>query len=216
MQSQQAAEIAWVEGEIGELVRDAAVAYTQDDRRTIRLVAQSGRIFFLKLAPTLMPERERLDWLADMLPVPKVCAFRRGDPVDWLLTREIPGENLVSERNLADPGRVVELLAGALRRIHSLDPSGCPFRADGTEDGVVVHGDACLPNFLVHNARISGYLDLGSCRVASPTVDLQAAVWSLRYNLGDGWGGPFLSAYRWKASDPETVKSFVSAYENAS
>ena len=206
-------EIAWAEAEIGEPVREADVVYLLEDRRTTRLVTESGRVYFLKLAPGLRPERERLDWLRDRLPVPDVRAFEERGGFDRLLTSGLPGEDLTTERQRADPDRVVELLATALRRIHALDPSECPFRGPGEGDEVVVHGDACLPNFLVDGGRLSGYVDLGACRVASPEVDLEAAVWSLRHNLGDGWGGQFLERYGWSSSDPGTVEALVAAYE---
>lgn len=206
-------EIEWAEAEIGEPVREADVVYAPDARRTTRLVAQSGRTYFMKVAPGLLPERERLDWLAGRLPVPEVRAYARGDVVDRLLTVGLPGEDLTTERHRADPQRVVELLATALRRFHALDPLECPFGDGNEDDGVVVHGDACLPNFLVHEGRLSGYVDLGSCRIASAAVDLEAAAWSLRYNLGDGWGGALLERYGWGSTDPATVESFVAAYE---
>lgn len=206
-------EIEWAEAEIGESVREAEVVYTLADRRTTRLVVQSGRTYFLKVAPGLLPERERLGWLRGRLPVPEVRAFGQGKPVDRLLTVGLPGEDLTTERHRADPERLVELLAAALRRIHALDPLECPFRAGDEDGGVVVHGDACLPNFLVHEGRLSGYVDLGSCRIAPPAVDLEAAVWSLRHNLGDGWGEVLLERYGWGSTAPATVESLAAAYE---
>ena len=205
-------ETAWAESEIGEPLRDVSLVYVLDGRRTMRLVSESGRIHFFKVARALRGECERLGWLSGRLPVPRVCAFHQATDVDWLLTEGLPGEDLTSERHRADPHQVVELLASALRQIHELDASDCPFR-EGEQDGVIIHGDACLPNFVVNNGRLSGVIDVGLCRVGSPTVDLEAAVWSLRHNLGDGWGGRFLDAYGWHVSDPETVRGFVASYE---
>ena len=210
----QPPEIAWAEAELGEPIREAEVTYRLEDRRTIRLLGERGDVHFLKIAPRLRPERERLDWLRDRLPVPEVRAFAEGVAADRLLTVGLPGEDLRGERHLAEPGRVVELLATALLQIHALEPHTCPFRGDAEGECVVVHGDACLPNFLVRGGRVSGYLDVGALRVASPTVDLAAAVWSLRHNLGDGWGGPFLERYGWNATDAATVESLVALPTN--
>jgi kanamycin kinase len=58
-----------------------------------------------------------------------------------------------------------------------------------------VHGDACLPNIIVGDGALNGYIDLGDMGVGDVEVDLSAAVWSLQYNLGPGFGRGFLTAY---------------------
>lgn len=63
------------------------------------------------------------------------------------------------------------------------------------EDLVVCHGDYCLPNVLVSNGRVSGYVDLGKLGVADRWWDLAVATWSLTWNLGPGWEETFLEAY---------------------
>jgi hypothetical protein len=56
------------------------------------------------------------------------------------------------------------------------------------------------------------YLDVVELGVAPVEGDLAAAVWGLQYNLGAGWGAPFLRTYGW-ASDAETVKALRRSYE---
>ena len=58
-----------------------------------------------------------------------------------------------------------------------------------------MHGDACLPNLMVGDNGLSGYIDLGDMGVGDVEAYLLAAVWSLQYNLGPGFGRAFLTAY---------------------
>ena len=63
------------------------------------------------------------------------------------------------------------------------------------EDLVVCHGDYCLPNVLISDARVSGYVDLGELGVADRWWDLAVATWSVTWNLGPGWEDLFLETY---------------------
>jgi kanamycin kinase len=63
------------------------------------------------------------------------------------------------------------------------------------EDLVVCHGDYCLPNVLICDGRVSGYVDLGQLGVADRWADLAIATWSVTWNLGPGWEDLFLDAY---------------------
>lgn len=56
---------------------------------------------------------------------PEVLAYDSGEK-DWLLTRAVPGEDCTHRMYLDDPGRLSELLAKILRRLHSQDVSRCP------------------------------------------------------------------------------------------
>lgn len=60
---------------------------------------------------------------------------------------------------------------------------------------VLLHGDPCLPNVLVMNDELSGFVDLGSAGLGDPRNDLVLALWSLEYNYGAGWGETLLEAY---------------------
>jgi aminoglycoside phosphotransferase len=107
----------------------------------------------------------------------------------------VPGLNLAKLAKLRPAGAIVGMLASALREFDAADASGCPFGARIPGD-VLVHGDACLPNILFReDGTLSGYIDLGDIGIGDREVDLSAAVWSLRYNLGSGHGLDFLRAY---------------------
>ncbi len=60
---------------------------------------------------------------------------------------------------------------------------------------VLTHGDACLPNVLVQDVELSGFVDLGAAGLGDKWRDLERACWSLGYNYGAGYDELFLRAY---------------------
>ncbi len=63
------------------------------------------------------------------------------------------------------------------------------------EDAVVCHGDYCLPNVVIAEGEITGFLDLGELCVADRWRDLAVATWSVTWNLGPGFEDLFLASY---------------------
>ena len=151
----------------------------------------SSRTLFLKIGPALDREYERLKWLEGRLPAPVAIGHVVGDSEHALLTSAIEGQDLAGLSATLPPEDVITRLAGALRTLHSTNTAGWPFGGSG----VLVHGDACLPNFLFAGCKFTGYIDLGEMALGDPEVDLSAAVWSLQYNLGPGHGMAFLQQY---------------------
>jgi kanamycin kinase len=80
------------------------------------------------------------------------------------------------------------------------------------EDLVVCHGDYCLPNVLIDDGQVSGYVDLGALGVADRWWDLAIATWSVTWNLGPGWEDLFLDAYGVQR-DPGKIAFYRLLYE---
>jgi kanamycin kinase len=89
---------------------------------------------------------------------------------------------------------------GPLRPEHGVSTPGAALdllirRRPPERDLVVCHGDYCLPNVLIEDWRVSGFVDLGALAVADRWRDLAVATWSVTWNLGPGWEDLFLEAY---------------------
>ena len=65
-----------------------------------------------------------------------------------------------------------------------------------SEDLVVCHGDACVPNTLIDDdGNWAAHVDLGSLGVADRWADLAVASWSTVWNYGPGWETNVYSSY---------------------
>ena len=181
--------IDWAEKLLGGKV--VVTKEPHGDQSAVYELSTPGGVYFLKIAPGLSKERERLDWACEKLPTPRVAGFIQNEDKDALLLTAIDGTNLAKLAKQWSAVKIVDNLAEVLRKFHATDTKDCPFGGPKAS-GVLVHGDACLPNFVFNGDAFSGYIDLGDMRVDAVEVDLSAAVWSLGYNLGQGHGKRFL------------------------
>lgn len=78
---------------------------------------------------------------------------------------------------------------------------------------VLLHGDYCLPNIILNNWTLSGFIDLDSGGVGDRHVDIFWAVWTLLYNLKTNrYYDRFLDAYGREKVD-EDILRVVAAVE---
>ena len=167
----------------------------QGDNGTVYAVLDGEEIVaYLKLATSVQAERERLEWLERRLPVPRVLSSGTVESTEWLLLTPCRGLDLANLKHTEPASRIVALLAQALHIVHETAAADCPFgvQAPGSR---LVHGDACLPNFVFADGVLTGVLDVGDCGLDDPRSDLATAVWSVQHNLGPGHAAAFLNEY---------------------
>lgn len=71
------------------------------------------------------------------------------------------------------------------------------------EDLVLCHGDYCLPNVIISEGTVAGFIDLGDLGQSDRWSDLAIATRSITWNLGPGWEDKFLKEY---GVDPDPVR----------
>ena len=77
----------------------------------------------------------------------------------------------------------------------------------------LIHGDFCLPNVMLKNWQLSGFIDLGAAGAGDRHIDLFWGIWSLGFNLKtDAYRNRFLDAYGRDKVDTEVLNS-IGAFE---
>lgn len=177
------------------------------------------------LRAALADEAARLVWLQNKVPVPQVHYFSETETGAYLLISEVSGMDTSDKAYADDLPTMVRLLGEGLRCFHQVPIDDCPFdetlavtlararqrteagfapadrlaelesKRPATEELVLTHGDYCLPNVLLHEGQVSGFIDLGRVGIADRYQDLALAVRSLEYNFGPGWAPQFFTAY---------------------
>lgn len=72
---------------------------------------------------------------------------------------------------------------------------------------VLIHGDYCLPNMMLHNGQFSGFIDLGNGGVSDRHIDLFWGAWTLWFNLGtDRYRERFFDAYGRDVIEPDMLR----------
>jgi aminoglycoside 3'-phosphotransferase-2 len=124
--------------DLPQSLRDGLSGYDWDhqtigrsDASVFKLAANGKPTLFLKTEETsdfaeLPDEVARLRWLgAQAVPCPEVIVFDSHAGHNWLLMSALAGQDLVSQETA--PDKAIAMMAGALRTLHALDISSCPF-----------------------------------------------------------------------------------------
>ena len=124
----------------------------------------------------------RLEWLAGRHPAPQVLDSGSDGEAQWLLTEALPGASAVGETWRARRPEAIRAIATGLRALHTIGVEDFPTawtaevwvgRSPASigppppvDDPVLVHGDACAPNTLIHaDGRWAGNVDFGDLAV---------------------------------------------------
>lgn len=84
---------------------------------------------------------------------------------------------------------------------------------DVLQSKVLLHGDYCLPNIILNNWKMSGFIDVGCGGVGDRHIDIFWGVWTLWFNLKtDKYRERFLDAYGRDKAD-ESILKIVAAAE---
>lgn len=92
--------------------------------------------------------------------------------------------------------------------VHGLIEELEVYFSDGQEDLVFTHGDFSMPNVIINNKRIEGYLDLGNCGVADRYYDLAVAENSIIRNYGITYIELFHNSYGLNKVDRQRIENY--------
>lgn len=156
------------------------------------LVYNIGNEYILKISTSfdrLDRERKANDLLKDYLPVSRSIAFISDNKYTYYLKTRLKGVPLTEK--LHDPLLLIKYLKDAITLFHNVDTTKLVnvLPNNGT---TLIHGDFCLPNILVNNNKISGFIDVEAVAIDDPWIDYSWAIWSLEYNLGTNEYTPLL------------------------
>ena len=127
----------------------------------------------------LLKEKNINELLKDYKYFSKPILFCYDHNYTYYLRTIVSGKPLCSQEYLDNPKLVVSLLAEAIQIIHAIRIN----KPNENKSDVFVHGDCCLPNILIENNEVSGFIDLGDAGYGDPWIDYSWALWSLSYNL---------------------------------
>lgn len=75
---------------------------------------------------------------------------------------------------------------------------------------VLLHGDYCLPNIILSDWKLSGFIDLGSGGVGDRHIDVLWGIWTLKLNLGTAaYSQRFIDAYGRELIDIDKLRSLA-------
>ena len=77
------------------------------------------------------------------------------------------------------------------------------------EDSVFTHGDYCLPNIIILERSIAGFVDLHRAGVSDRYKDLALAIRSIRSNLGYDLESVFLNEYGITRPDIQKIEYYM-------
>lgn len=198
--------------EIAEVAGETGIRLITDHHVSGDLVYALGTEYILKISGEngrLLRERQVNDFLAGKVSASRTVSYTVQNGVEFYLKSCVPGKNLI-EACIDQPTSLVSLLAEAIKTYHAIDTTDCQLRNPDSTGECFVHGDCCLPNILVKDGAISGFIDTEASGLGDPWIDYAWAIWSLEYNLGTSDYTPLLLAALGISYDEEKYVKYTS------
>ena len=170
--------------EISLIIKEKLIQEITDFHVSGDLVYNIENEYIMKVSKEvsrLEEEYQKDIWFSTKLPTPKPIKFIVEDGEAYYLRECIDGENLCGQKYLTNPNLLIKLLKEALDIFHGIDSKDCPFVVG--DGDILIHGDFCLPNILVKNDKVVGFVDLGDAGVGDVWCDYAWCIWSFEYNL---------------------------------
>lgn len=170
---------------IKDLIKDLELIEITEAHRSDDLVYSVGNKYILKVCDDLARLQQEFNkdtWVSNHLPSGKPIVFIIENNKAFYLREYLEGENLVSPKYLNNPLKLIDLLVEGLNLIHNTKVASKEYILDDKYE-TLIHGDYCLPNILVKNDKIAGFVDLGDAGIGDPWFDYAWCIWSLEYNL---------------------------------
>lgn len=143
--------------------------------------------YILKISSNIkMLENEKniYQWLHinNKLPVPEVLCWYKNKFFGYLITKKIRGKMACDNYFLKRPKKLAEFLVEAIEMMSNVDISNFPFCIN-KDNFVFSHGDLCLPNIIIRNNKIVGFVDMGDAAIRDKEYDVATSLRSYEYNL---------------------------------
>ncbi len=92
-------------------------------------INKNDKIYYLKIMEKGLLENEynKLIWLKQKLPVPKVIMFIQDSNKDYLITEKMSGNMLCLDYYIQNPDDAIKVLSEAFKKLYSIDINNCPF-----------------------------------------------------------------------------------------
>lgn len=159
--------------EITECHRSGDTVYQVSDRYILKISSNISR---------LQKEYEKDNWICKYISAPKPIEFIVEDSEAYYLREYLNGDILCIDKYINNPLLLVDLLAQANNIIHKTIIDEEKYIIDQGYH-TLIHGDCCLPNILVKDDKVVGFIDLGDSGIGDPWQDYAWSIWSLEYNL---------------------------------
>ncbi len=214
-------------------VNGATIYDSSSSPQAKTLLIDGSERLFLKIAAAHTLEREyRMNaFLHQHGLAPASLLYTTEQQQDYLLTTAVAGEDGVADAFMQQPERLAAALGHHLRRLHTIAVDGCPYPQRSADilleaspamqaelqtsgdytpvDDVIIHGDYCLPNVIMNDFELCGFIDNGDGGIGDRHHDLAWGLWSLQFNLEtDRYHEHFLDAYGRKDIDEKGIVYF--------